>query len=145
MVYKWARLGRGRWDEAWQQLGNKPTALALAGNVFGQEPYMGNHMLNIAKGQTVADAYDAVLFLVPTDKLRQTALVGEIYTPEFKKELARRYRVLYTPEQLKDEMKQAGVGTLEAFIDKRHVAAPEKPLPQLEGLEPIDTWRKVAP
>jgi hypothetical protein len=36
--YRWARPGRGLWDEAWQLLGNKPTAVALAGNVLGREP-----------------------------------------------------------------------------------------------------------
>jgi hypothetical protein len=142
MVFRWARAGRGRWDEAWQRLGNRPTAVALAGNVFGREPYVGNHMLDAAAGQTLADAYDAVLFLAPLERLRQTALVGDIYTPAFKKELARRYRLLYTPEQLKALLQREGAHTLEQLIDKRHAAVPERPLPQLEGLEPSDAWRK---
>jgi hypothetical protein len=141
-VYRWARMGRGRWDEAWRWLGNQPTALPLAGNVFGQEPYMGNHMLNVAPGQTLADAYDAVLFLVPVEKLRRTALLSEIYTPAFKKELARRYRVLNTPEQLAGQVKEAGVRTLEELIDKNHAGKPEEPLPQLQGLEPVDAWQR---
>jgi hypothetical protein len=142
VVYRWARLGRGRWDEAWQRLGNKPTAIPLADNVFGREPYVGNHMLDVAPGQTLADAYDAVLFLAPLERLRQTAMVGDLYTPAFKAELARRYRLLYTPEQLTAQLERAGARTLEEFIDKRHVAAPEQPLPQLKGLEPADAWRK---
>jgi hypothetical protein len=140
--YRWARPAHGRWDEAWKRLGNKPIALALAGNVLGREPYIGNHMLDVAPGQTLADAYDAVLFLVPIERLHQTALVGDIYTPAFKKELARRYRLLYTPELLKAQLAHDGVGTPEELIDKRHAGAPEQPLPQLKDLEPSDAWRK---
>jgi CubicO group peptidase (beta-lactamase class C family) len=138
-VYHWTRPGRGRWDEAWRQLGNRPTALPLAGNVFGREAYVGNHMLDAAPGQTMADAYDAVIFLAPLEQLRQTALVAEIYTPAFKEELARRYRVLYTPEQLAARFREAGVRNLAELIDKEHAGAPERPLPQLEGLEPVES------
>jgi hypothetical protein len=141
-VYRWAREGRGRWDEAWQRLGNKPMAVPLAGNVPGREPYVGNHMLDVAPGQTFADAYDAVLFLAPLEQLRQTAIVGEIYTPAFKRELARRYRILMTPAQLAAQIKEAGVGNLEELIDKEHASRPEQPLPQLKGLEPSSTWHQ---
>ena len=48
-----------------------------------------------------------------------------------------------TPEQLAAQIKKAGVGSLEELIDKKHAGSPERPLPQLEGLETIDTWRKV--
>lgn len=136
--YRWTRPAHGRWDEAWKRLGNRPTAVPIVGNVFGKEPYVGNHMLDAAPGQTMADAYDAVLFLAPLEQLRQTALVANIYTPAFKEELARRYRVLYTPEQLAAEIRDAGVRTLAELIDKVHVGQPEKPLPQLKGLEPVD-------
>jgi hypothetical protein len=142
LVFRWVRPGRGRWDEAWARLGPRPLAVPLAGNVFGREPYVGNHMLDAAPGQTMADAYDAVLFLAPLEQCRQTALLGEIYTPEFRRELARRYRVLFTPEQLAARIKEAGMGTLEELIEKEHAGAPEKPLPQLRGLEPADSWRK---
>jgi hypothetical protein len=140
--YRWARPAQGRWDAAWQLVGNHPTALVLAGNVFGQAPYIGNHMLDAAPGQTLAAAYDAVVFLKPLEQLHQTALVGEIYTPAFKKELARRYRFLYTPEQLQTHRMQEGVGTLEALINKRFAGAGEQLLPQLKDLEPSDAWRK---
>jgi hypothetical protein len=83
-----------------------------------------------------------VLFLAPLERLRQTALVGDIYTPAVKKELARCYRLLYMPEQLQGLLQREGARTLEELIDKRHAAAPEKALPQLEGLEPSDAWRK---
>jgi hypothetical protein len=140
-VYSWVRAGHGRWDEAWQQLGNRPTAVTLAGNIFGREPYVGNHMLDAAPGQTMADAYDAVLLLAPLELLRQTALVSEIYTPAFKQELVRRYRLAHTPADVADQLKVAGVSTLEELVDKEHVAAPEQPLEQLKGLEPANAWR----
>jgi hypothetical protein len=143
MVYRWARPGRGRWDDAWQRLGNKPTAVPLAGNDFGREPYVGNHMLDAAAGQTLADAYDAVLFLAPLERLRQTAQVGAIYTPAFKQELARRYPLLYTPAQLAEQLKAAGVTGLDELIAKRHTGAPERALPQGQGLGPLDEWRKM--
>jgi hypothetical protein len=141
-TYHWARPGKGRWDDAWRSVGDHPTAVPLADNAFGREPYAGNHMLDAAPGQTMADAYDALLLLAPLERQRQTALVGEIYTPAFKRELARRYRVLYTPDQTAARLREAGAATLEALIDKEHAAAPEKPLPQLEGLEPVDAWRR---
>jgi hypothetical protein len=141
-VYRWARPGRGLWDEAWQQLGNKPMGVPLAGNLLGREPYIGNHMLDVAPGQTFANAYDAVLFLVRLEHVRQTAIAGEIYTPAFKPELARRYRLLMNPTQLTAQLKEAGVQTLEDLINKEHTSRPECPLPQLEGLEPTSTWRK---
>jgi hypothetical protein len=140
--YRWARPGRGLWDDAWRRLGNRPTALALAGTAFGREPYVGNHMLDAAPGQALADAYDAVLFLVPLERLRRTALLADIYTAAYKQELARRYRLLYTPAQLTARLQAEGVGTLEELIEKWHAGAPEQPLPQLKGLEPIDGWRK---
>ncbi len=143
-VYRWARAGAGRWDDAWQRLGNRPTALALAGTPFGREPYAGNHMLDAAPGQTTADAYDAVLFLAPLERQHQTAQVGDLYTPAFKRELARRYRLLYTSEQLAVRLKNAGVRTLEELVEKEQAAEPERPLAQLQGLEPIDAWRKGA-
>jgi hypothetical protein len=141
--YRWIRPGHGRWDAAWQECGNRPTALPLAGNVFGREAYVGNHMLDVAPGQTMADAYDAVLFLAPLEKLRQSGGIGEIYTPAFKRELARRYRLLYTPAQLADLLQHASVSTLEQLIDKQYVAWPEEPLEQLKGLESADAWKNM--
>jgi hypothetical protein len=142
IVFRWTRAAGGRWDEAWRRLDNKPTAVPLAGNVLGQQAYVGNHLPDVAAGQTLADAYDAVVFLAPLERLRRTALVGAVYTPAFKQELTRRYRLLYTEAQLTARLRQAGVETLEQLIDREHVAAPEKPLPQLSGLEPRDAWRK---
>jgi hypothetical protein len=141
-AYRWARPGRGRWDEAWQRLGNKPTAVPLVGNVFGREPYVGNHMSDVARGQTFADAYDAVLFLARLEQLRQTAVVGEIYTPGFKSELARRYGVLLTSAQLAARLQEAGAKTVQELIDKEFVSRPERSLPQLEGLEPSTSWQQ---
>ena len=40
-----------------------PIAISLKDNVFGKTDYIGNHMLNVADGQTMYDAYDALIFL----------------------------------------------------------------------------------
>lgn len=142
MVYKWVRMGDGLWDSAFEAVGNDPVAFPIVGNVFGAEPYVGNHMLGAAPGQTMADANDAIIFLVPLEKLHNSATVDWIYTPEFKRELARRYRMLYTPEQLEARMKDASVTSLEALIDHDCAASPRKLIPQAKRLPPKDAWKK---
>jgi hypothetical protein len=66
-----------------------------------------------------------------------------MYTPAFKQELARRYRLLYTPEQLAEQFKTAGVAGLDELIARRHAGTSERALPQAQGLGPIDEWRKM--
>ena len=44
-------------------------------------------MLDAAPGQTMYDAYDALIFLAPVETCRQTAMVDFLYTEEFKHEL----------------------------------------------------------
>ena len=41
--YKFVRMARGLWDTAFRANGDRPVAIPLAHNVFGQEPYIGNH------------------------------------------------------------------------------------------------------
>jgi len=142
LVYSWIRLGGGLWDSAFEAMGNKPVAFPLEGNVFGAHPYVGNHMLNAAPGQTMADANDAVIFLAPLEELHNTATVDWIYTPEFKRELARRYRLLYTEEQLDALMHEAGVSTLEALIDHDCAPSPRELIPQAKNLPPSHAWQK---
>src|SRR5262249_16081958 len=81
MEYKFVRVARGMWDSAFREHGGRASAVPIAGNVFGAEPYVGNHQLDARPGQTMQDAYDAVIFLSQIEKLRQTALVDFIYTP----------------------------------------------------------------
>ena len=99
-------------------------------------------MLNIAPNQTMYDAYDALIFLGPVEKMHKTALVDFIYTNEFKKEVERRYRILYTEEQIKKEFDDYGVNDLKKLIEKTFVAEPQKLLPQSKLIEPIDAWKE---
>ncbi len=135
--YHWARLEGGAWDRAFRDNGGVPVAVTLAGTAFGRARYVGNHMLDVAPGQTMADAYDAVIFLAPLERLRQTALVGALYTPAFRRELARRLRLLYSEEELANRIEASGATDLEGYIERSYLAAPEKPLPEAQGLEPI--------
>jgi hypothetical protein len=94
-------------------------------------------MLDTAPGTTMADAFDAVVFLAPVDRGRRTATTGELYTPGFRAELERRYRILYDEDQLAGKMKEAGVTTLPELIAKETAPEPEAVLPQAAGLEPL--------
>jgi hypothetical protein len=141
MIFEWIRMGDGLWDSAFAAMGNEPMAFPLEANVFGAHRYVGNHMLNAAPGQTMFDANDAIIFLAPLEELHNTAVASAIYTPAFKKELARRYGVLYTPEQMTAMMKQAGVTTLAALIDHDCAPEPREPIPQAQSLPPQDAWR----
>lgn len=140
--YRWVRMAKGLWDSAFEAFGNKPVAVPLEDTPFGEEPYIGNHMLNCAAGQTMFDAYDAIIFLAPLKSLRWTAMTDKIYTDGFKKELIRRHRIIYNEEQLKKEMEDYGVQSIQELVDKKCVYEPENPLPLLEGIGSIDEWKR---
>jgi hypothetical protein len=142
LEYKFVRTARGLWDSAFHANGDKPIAIPLANNVFGREPYLGNHQLDAAPGQTMHDAYDALIFLAPLDKLRQTAMTDRLYTPAFREELKRRYKILYSETQLADVLKSAGTTDLDGLFQRTFVAKPEMPLPELRNLGPIDEWKR---
>jgi hypothetical protein len=116
-------------------------AVPIAGNAFGSEPYIGNHQLDALPGQKMQDAYDAVIFLTPVEKLRQTALVDCIYTASFRTELKRRYRIMYTEAQMADLIRTNQAGDLDGLLAKTLVARPEQPLPQARSLGPLDEWK----
>lgn len=139
--YKFVRVAQGLWDSAFRARGDRPVAFPITGNVFGNEPYVGNHQLDALPNQKMQDAYDAVIFLAPLEKLRQTAFVDFLYTPAFKQELKRRYRVLYTEAELADLIKKGGARDLDELIDKKFVARAEEPLPQARSVGPIDEWK----
>jgi hypothetical protein len=139
--YQFVRMARGLWDSAFQALGDRPVAFPIAGNVFGAEPYIGNHQAEALPGQTMQDAYDAVIFLAPLDKLRQTALLDSLLTPAFREELKRRHRLLYTEAQLGELVKRHNARDLDDYLTKAFVARPEGPLPQARALGPIDEWK----
>jgi hypothetical protein len=142
MEYKFVRMAHGLWDSAFRANGDRPLALPLAGNVFGEEPYIGNHQLDASPNQKMQDAYDAVIFLAPIEKLRQTAFVDFIYTPTFQQELKRRYRIMYTDAQLADVLQRNQVEDLDGLLAKTLRARPEQPLPQVRSVETIDEWKK---
>jgi hypothetical protein len=140
--FVWDRIGKGIWDSAFEKFGNKPVAISLRDNVFGKESYIGNHMLNVAPNQTMFDAYDALIFLGPLEKNQKTAIVDFIYTNEFKKELERRYRLLFSDDQIQSEIEENSVNSLKELIDTSFVAEPRKLLPQAKSISPIDAWKK---
>ena len=135
--YRWDRMEGGAWDRAFRDYG-EPVAVPLEGTAFGAAPYVGNHMLDVAAGQTMADAYDAVIFLAPLEELHQTAFVGSIYTPEFRPELARRLTLLNSEEDLAAFIAESGAADLAGAIERAYVDRPEEPLPQSQGLPPLD-------
>jgi hypothetical protein len=134
VAYHWSRMEGGAWDRAFAANGNVPVAVPMRGTVFGRAAYVGNAMLNVAPGQTMADAYDALIFLAPLDSLHQTAKIGAIYTPEFCTELARRLELLYDAPSLAELIEQAKARNLSDYISKMYVSAPEQLLPQVAQL-----------
>lgn len=143
--YRFVRMAQGLWDSAFHANDDKPVAFELAGNVFGKEPYIGNHQLDAQPGQKMQDAYDSVIFLAPIEKLHETGLVDFIYTAEFKQELKRRYKISHTEAQLAELLKTQGVTSLDEFLDRTHVARKQQQLPQSQTVGPIDEWKKMTP
>jgi hypothetical protein len=145
LEYRFVRMARGLWDSAFQAHGDQPVAVPIAGNALGGEPYIGNHQLDALPNQKMQEAYDAVIFLAPIEKLRQTALVDFIYTPAFRQELKRRYRILYSDAQLADLLRKNQADDLDGLVSKTLRARPEEPLPQARSVGPIDEWKAQAP
>ena len=141
LLIKWDRIANGIWDSAFRENGDKPVAVPLKNNVFGKEAYIGNHMLNVLSGQAMYDAYDAVIFLKPLEDMHKTAKVDFIYTQEFKKELKRRYKLIFSDEQIAKELNDYDAGNLEELIEKEFVREPRVPLPQAETICEIDAWK----
>jgi len=135
------RVAEGLWDSAFQAVGNKPAAVSLENSLFGRETYFGNLTHRSASGQTMSDAYDALIFQGPLEKLRLSASIDWIYTDEFKKEMERRYKMTYTEQETKEQLKALEVSSLQELINKQCVARPEKP--RLAGLSigPVEEWK----
>jgi len=127
--YRWGRMAGGLWDRAFAAHG-RPVALPFAGTPFGATGYVGNHMAEAAPGQTMADAYDALVYVAPLEELHQARRVGELYTPEFQREVARRLALLYTPQQIDGLLAGAGVETVEAWVAKLAAGEPQAPSAQ---------------
>ena len=115
--YKWVRMEGGKWDKAFAAMGNKPVAVPLAGNAFGRSGYVGNHMLDVQTGQTMQDAYDAIVFLAPIEELHFSARLNFIFTTEFKKELARRIMIT-SNNDTSSLFKKNEVANMQEYIEK---------------------------
>ena len=111
----WIRMDNGRWDKAFKENGNVPTAISLEKNIFGKSSYVGNHMLNVADNQTMYDAYDGLIFLAPLEELHFSAKVEFIYTDSFIQELKRRI-LLLQEDQLSTFLIENRVDSLDDFI-----------------------------
>ena len=138
----WDRIGEGIWDSAFEKFGKRPIAISLQDNLFGSEPYVGNHMLNVAPNQIMYDAYDGLIFLGPLEKMHKTAIIDFIYTENFKKELKRRYHILYSKERISEILIENDVNSLNELIEKTFIFQPRKLLPQIKSIGPIDGWMK---
>jgi hypothetical protein len=143
VIVRWVRMENGLWDSAFEAFGNIPVAFDLKDTPFGNAEYIGNHMLNVASGQTIYDAYDALIFLTPVEKLHQTALVDFIYTDEYKDELERRSKFLYTEGQIKKILTDNGLKSVREFIDTYFIYRPEIVQPLAKEIGPIDEWKNM--
>ncbi len=138
MKYSWVRMENGIWDGAFKAVGNKPVAIPLPETPFGGAAYIGNHMLGAAPGQTMHDAYDAVIFLAPIEALHKTGTFDFIYTGTFNKELERRYRILFTTEQIEAELTEAKVNSLQELFRKKFRRQPRMIHPLSKMIPPLE-------
>lgn len=122
--YSWVKMDDGKWDQAFERNENKPVAFSLKNNLFGASAYIGNHMLDAKGGQTMYDAYDALLFLAPLEELHFSAKVDFINTPHFKEELKRRITILED-------------GNIEAFLSRNDVQSLDEYIEQKLGAAPV--------
>lgn len=114
--YRWIQMENGLWDEAFKTNNNSSIAIPFEGNIFGKSKYVGNHMLNVAEGQSMYDAYDALVFIKPLDNLHFSAKLDFFYTPTFKKELERRILLLHD-NKVDELLAKNKVPTLESYIN----------------------------
>lgn len=130
-IYRWVKTEDGVWDKAFDLNENRPVAIPLAGTVFGNAAYIGNHMLNVYKNQTMNDAYDGLIFLAPVEKLHRSAIFDFIYTDDFRKELKRRLLLLNNGD-VSSLLKKENCNTLEDYIEKIAVPSSIAPLNMLK-------------
>ncbi|QQR72949.1 MAG: hypothetical protein IPJ17_15855 [Holophagales bacterium] len=124
-IYRWVRMEDGAWDRAFAAHGNVPVGLEIAGTPFGAAPFIGNTMTNAAPGSTMADAYDALIFVAPLDELHFAATTGFYVTPAFRPELARRIR-LVEGDHLAATLADEGVATVDELLDRLAAGTPAK-------------------
>jgi hypothetical protein len=69
-------------------------------------------------------------------------LVDFIYTDEFKKELERRAKIIYTDNEIKSAMESSGISTIKELVDAETASRPKELMPQAQNLGPIDAWMR---
>lgn len=143
-VIKWVRMEKGLWDSAFELNGNKPVAFDLKDTPFGKADYIGNHMLNAAANQTVYDAYDALIFLSPIENLHKSAMVDYIYTDEFLTELERRFKILYTDQQIEQILSESGKKSIKEYIAGQYCFEAQIIDPLVKEVGPIDEWKEIS-
>jgi len=114
--YSWVSNENGVWDKAFELNNNKPVAIPLKNNAFGNSKYIGNRMLNAEDGQTMYDAFDAIIFLAPIKKLHFSAKMNFYYTPEFKKEIKRRIKII-NGDNLGTFLKNNNAKSIDEYIE----------------------------
>jgi hypothetical protein len=130
-TYKWIRMDEGMWEEAFAKNGNRPVAVPFRGNVFGSCSYIGNHMLDALEGQTMYDAYDALIFLKPLEETKFSAQIDYIYTQGFKSEIERRIRIIQG-NALEDFLQTNNLKDIKEYIDNICKYVPERPNPLVD-------------
>lgn len=121
--YKWILPENGLWDSTFIHANKFPYAIPLANNCFGQSKYLGNLMINVKKGTTQSDTYDALIALTPFTNWHFSSTINFIYTQEFKVELKRRI-LLMQEGNLADFLKENEAESVERFIELLSVATP---------------------
>jgi len=116
-------MDNGLWDSAFARNQNLPVAIPLKNNVFGRHPYWGNHMNNVLAGQTMYNAYDAIIFLKPLEETQFSAHTKFYFTEAFKSELVHRINVIHGHN-------------IDAFLHKNNVTSIEEYIEQLSEFVP---------
>jgi hypothetical protein len=116
LKYKWVSSENGIWDKAFELNNNKPVAIPLKNNPFGNSRYIGNRMWNAEDGLTMYDAFDAIIFLAPIKELHFSAKMNFYYTPEFKKEIRRRIKII-NDENLGAILKNNNAKSIDEYIN----------------------------
>lgn len=123
LEHRWVRMEGGAWDRAFAANGDRPVALPLAGTAFGRARYVGNTMHDARADQTMADAYDALVFLAPLERLHFSAKMDFFYTPAFKQELKRRLALL-EGEHLPVFLEEEKAASLDEWVERFAVYEP---------------------
>jgi len=131
LEYTWARMDNGLWDSAFARNQNLPVAIPLKNNVFGRHPYWGNHMNNVLAGQTMYNAYDAIIFLKPLEETQFSAHTKFYFTEAFKSELVHRINVIHG-HNIDAFLHKNNVTSIEEYIEQLSEFVPEKQNPLIQ-------------